>query len=150
MALKRITKEFKELQKDTPPNVSAGPIDERDMFNWRGTIIGPEGTPYQGGVFFLSITFPADYPFKPPRVTFTTKVFHPNVNDGGGICLDILRDQWTPALSIGKLLLSISSLLTDPNPDHPLAPEVARLYKSDRAAFDRTATEWTQRYASVA
>ena len=59
-------------------------------------------SPYSGGVFFLSITFPTDYPFKPPKVSFTTKIYHPNINANGSICLDILRDQWSPALTISK------------------------------------------------
>jgi len=59
-------------------------------------------SPYSGGVFFLSITFPTDYPFKPPKVSFSTKIYHPNINANGSICLDILRDQWSPALTISK------------------------------------------------
>jgi ubiquitin-conjugating enzyme E2 D/E len=88
-----------------------------------------------------------NYPFKPPKVAFKTKVFHPNINAQGGICLDILKDQWSPALSIAKVLLSISSLLTDANPKDPLVPEIARLYVDNRPEFDRMAREWTQRYA---
>ena len=62
------------------------------MYNWRATIIGPEDSPYKGGLFFLNITFPTDYPFKPPKVSFVTKIYHPNINANGGICLDILKD----------------------------------------------------------
>lgn len=149
MALRRITKEYKDLQKgDGPSNVSAGPVDEKDMFRWRATILGPDGSPYQGGVFFLEIVFPLDYPFKPPRVQFKTKVYHPNINEQGGICLDILRDQWTPALSVSKLLLSISSLLTEPNPDHPLMIDIARQLKADPVAFEKAARDWTTKYAT--
>jgi len=147
MALKRITKEYRDLQKDPPANTSAGPVNETDMFNWKATIMGPEDSPYSGGLFFLNIHFPTDYPFKPPKVQFTTKIFHPNINANGGICLDILKDQWSPALTISKVLLSICSLLTDPNPDDPLVPEIAQLYKKDRKKFDDTARQWSRKYA---
>lgn len=92
---------------------------------------------------------PTDYPFKPPKVAFQTKVYHPNVNSQGSICLDILKDQWSPALTISKVLLSISSLLTDANPDDPLVPEIAHIYKSDRARYEDTAREWTRKYAMM-
>merc|ERR1712118_322296 len=92
-----------------------------------------------GGIFFLNIHFPTDYPFKPPKVQFTTKIYHCNVNNNGSICLDILQSQWSPALTISKVLLSVCSLLTDPNPDDPLVPEIARLYKTDREKHDSTA-----------
>lgn len=146
MALKRINKELNDLSKDPPTNCSAGPVGD-DLFHWQATIMGPEDSPYSGGVFFLNIHFPSDYPFKPPKVNFTTKIYHPNINGQGAICLDILKDQWSPALTISKVLLSISSLLTDPNPDDPLVPEIAHIYKTDRSRYDQTAREWSQKYA---
>eukprot|EP01028_Stygiella_incarcerata_P014284 TRINITY_DN930_c0_g1_i2.p1 TRINITY_DN930_c0_g1~~TRINITY_DN930_c0_g1_i2.p1 ORF type:complete len:139 (+),score=26.25 TRINITY_DN930_c0_g1_i2:164-580(+) len=115
MALKRITKELNDLRQDPPANCSAGP-DGDDMYKWRATIMGPSDSCFAGGVFFLSIEFPPDYPFKPPKVRFLTKIYHPNIASNGAICLDILREQWSPALTISKVLLSICSLLTDPNP----------------------------------
>nr|XP_009673642.1 PREDICTED: ubiquitin-conjugating enzyme E2 D1 isoform X2 [Struthio camelus australis] len=90
---------------------------------------------YQGGVFFLTVHFPTDYPFKPPKIAFTTKIYHPNINSNGSICLDILRSQWSPALTVSKVLLSICSLLCDPNPDDPLVPDIAQIYKSDKEKF---------------
>ncbi|XP_060233423.1 ubiquitin-conjugating enzyme E2 D2 isoform X1 [Meriones unguiculatus] len=131
MALKRIHKELNDLARDPPAQCSAGPVGD-DMFHWQATIMGPNDSPYQGGVFFLTIHFPTDYPFKPPKVAFTTRIYHPNINSNGSICLDILRSQWSPALTISKVLLSICSLLCDPNPDDPLVPEIARIYKTDR------------------
>jgi ubiquitin-conjugating enzyme E2 D/E len=146
MSLKRLQKEVTEMQKDTPANCSAGP-NNNDLFNWEATIIGPTETPYEGGIFKLKILFPADYPFKPPKITFETRIYHPNINANGGICLDILKDQWSPALNITKVLLSICSLLDEPNPDDPLMPEIAQLFKSNRAEFNRIAREHTIQYA---
>ena len=110
--------------------------------------MGPDDSPYVGGLFFLNITFPPDYPFKPPKLAFTTRIYHPNINSNGSICLDILKDQWSPALTISKVLLSISSLLTDPNPDDPLVAEIANIYKNDLAQYNANAREWTNKYAT--
>ena len=107
---KRIAKELENFISNPPSNCSAGPEGD-DIYNWTGTIMGPNDTPYAGGVFYLNISFPANYPFKPPKVTFVTKIYHPNINSGGGICLDILKDQWSPALTLGKTLLSVISLI---------------------------------------
>ena len=134
MALQRITRELKLLSDDPPANCSAGPLSD-DMFRWQATLMGPSETPFEGGVFFLDISFPEDYPFKPPKVSFYTKIYHPNINSTGGICLDILKEQWSPALTIAKVLLSICSLLTDPNPDDPLVPDIARLYKTNKKEY---------------
>ncbi len=146
-ALKRINKELMDLGKDPPAGCSAGPVSDEDMFNWQACIVGPDDSPYQNGVFFLNITFPEKYPFQPPKVYFTTKIYHPNIDAQGSICLDILKDQWSPALTIIKCLLSISSLLTDPNPDDPLVNDIANVYKDDRDAFNETAKKWTRLYA---
>ena len=140
------TKELQDLGKDPPSNCSAGPVGE-DLFHWQATIMGPPDSPYSGGVYFLNIHFPTDYPFKPPKISFTTRIYHPNINSNGSICLDILRDQWSPALTVSKVLLSICSLLTDPNPDDPLVPEIAQTYKANRVRYEETAREWTRKYA---
>lgn len=147
MSAKRIVKELKELEQDPPAGCSAGPQNDQDIYKWTATLLGPDDTPYAGGVFNLFIQFPTDYPFKPPKVAFTTKIYHPNINAQGGICLDILKDQWSPALGIAKVLLSISSLLADANPKDPLVPEIARIYETNREEFNRTAREWTLQFA---
>tara|TARA_B100001057_G_scaffold500841_2_gene618231 strand:+ start:2133 stop:2585 length:453 start_codon:yes stop_codon:yes gene_type:complete len=147
MATQRIKNELKRLLNDTPANCSAGPIND-NIFNWQATLIGPTESPYEGGVFYLDIKFPEEYPFKPPNIHFTTKIYHPNINSNGGICLDILKDQWSPALTISKVLLSICSLLTDPNPDDPLMTDIADLYKSDIEEYKMKARAHTLRYAS--
>ncbi|KAG7226551.1 hypothetical protein INR49_003708, partial [Caranx melampygus] len=148
MALKRIQKELQDLQRDPPAQCSAGPVGD-DLFHWQATIMGPGDSPYQGGVFFLTIHFPTDYPFKPPKVAFTTKIYHPNINSNGSICLDILRSQWSPALTVSKVLLSICSLLCDPNPDDPLVPDIAHIYKNDKDKYNKLAKEWTQKCTSA-
>ncbi|KAF2564578.1 hypothetical protein F2Q70_00015124 [Brassica cretica] len=107
--------------------------------------MGPTDSPYAGGVFLVTVHFPTDYPFKPPKVTFRTKVFHPNINSNGSIYLDILKEQWSPALTISKVLLSICSLFTDSNPDDPLVPEIAHMYKTDKNKYESTARSWTQK-----
>ena len=147
MALKRLQKELIDIGKDPPANFSVGPENEKELYHWVATIMGPEGSPYAGGIFQLLIHFPTDYPFKPPKISFVTKVYHPNINSSGGISLDILKDQWSPALTIVKVLLSISSLLIDPNPDDPLVPDIANLYKTNKAKYEATAREWTKKHA---
>lgn len=147
MSLRRIKKELEELEKDPPSNVSAGPEGD-ELHKWTATILGPEDTPYHGGIFHLSIIFPDRYPFKPPQIHFKTKIYHPNISPRGGICLDILKEQWSPALTISRVLLSICSLLNDPNPDDPLVPNIADLYRNNRAKFNANAVEWTLKYAS--
>ena len=142
----RIQKELIELQTSPPSNCSAGPIDD-DIYQWQATIMGPQGSPYEGGVFYLKIDFPKDYPFKPPKMVFLTKIYHCNINSAGGICLDILKDQWSPALTISKLLLSICSLMDDANPDDPLVPDIADLLKKDKATHDQEARLYTLKYA---
>uniref|UniRef100_A0A8D3D9F7 E2 ubiquitin-conjugating enzyme n=1 Tax=Scophthalmus maximus TaxID=52904 RepID=A0A8D3D9F7_SCOMX len=153
MALKRIQKELNDLQRDPPASCSAGPVGEDPLtLYWQILTIFQSpffqnDSPYHGGLFFLSVHFPTDYPFKPPKVAFTTKIYHPNINSNGSICLDILRTQWSPALTVSKVLLSICSLLCDPNPDDPLVPDIAHTYKSDRQKYNKLAREWTNKYA---
>ncbi|KAL2915672.1 ubiquitin-conjugating enzyme E2 E3 [Polyrhizophydium stewartii] len=143
---KRIQKELAEISLDPPCNLSAGPKGD-NLYEWVSTIMGPAGSPYAGGVFFLDITFPQDYPFKPPKVVYRTRIYHCNINSQGQICLDILKDNWSPALTISKVLLSICSLLTDCNPLDPLVGSIAQQYLNDREEHDRIAREWTRRYA---
>jgi ubiquitin-conjugating enzyme E2 E len=88
---------------------SAAPVDDSNLMHWRGTIIGPQGSPYEDGVFALDITFSDSYPFSPPKVRFKTKIYHCNIDKSGGICLDILKHAWSPALTVGKVLLSVSA-----------------------------------------
>jgi len=144
---KRLNIELKELQDNPIENCSAGIIDN-NINEWCATIFGPSDTPYTGGIFNVLIKFSNEYPFKPPTVIFTTPIFHCNINNRGEICLDILSKKWSPVLTIGKLLLSICSLLAQPNPEDPLVPSIAELYKTNRTVHDFKAREFTACYAS--
>lgn len=145
--MNRIQAEYKDVRSEPPENVSAGPIDENNLYIWEATILGPSNSPYAGGIFKLNILFPNDYPFKPPKIKFTTPIYHPNINKLGSICLDILTTNWSPVLSISKLLLSICSLLTDPNPNDPLDEEIAKLYIEDKSKYLINARNYTLKYA---
>lgn len=133
--VERLQKELDIIMLKPPTNCSAGMVDG-DIYHWEALIIGPNDTPYEGGIFNLSIKFDDDYPFHPPKIKFITKIFHPNINSKGEICLDILKNQWSPALSITKTLLSICSLLSDPNADDPLNIEAANLYKKSKSEYN--------------
>ena len=148
MASVRLRKEYEELIKNPPDNCSAGPKNEANYYLWTAQIIGPDDTPYAGGIFNLEINYPSEYPFKPPKINFKTKVYHPNIDSSGSICLDILKDKWSPALNISKVLLSICSLMDDPNPDDPLVTDIANEFKNNRQVYYQTARSWTSIYAS--
>lgn len=148
-AHKRIQKELHTLNADsTLVDLFKVKTCDDNLLHWEATMPGPESSPYEDGVFTLDIKFPPDYPFSPPKVRFVTKVYHCNINSHGGICLDILKEQWSPGLTISKLLISIRSFLSDPNPSHPLVPDIARELRSNRTLHDSKAREWTAKYAT--
>jgi ubiquitin-protein ligase len=132
---------------------SEGTIDEeQDLFHWNGTLIGPDDTPYKGGYFKIEITIPDTYPNKPPFIRFLTKIYHPNIDIDGLICLNILRSpptgDWKPSINLPKTVLSIHSLLSDPNPTDSLNADAGKTYLSDKEAFISIAKAWTVKYAN--
>ncbi|CAL1300983.1 unnamed protein product [Larinioides sclopetarius] len=139
-------KELEFIHQDPPSHCSAGPLGD-DLFNWQATIMGPADSPYEGGVFSLIMHFPRKYAFKPPEVYFTTRIYHPNIDENGLICLDILGSAWSPAFTFSHLLLSICSLLCDPNPDAAINAEAAHKYKNNREMYNEQARRWTWLYA---
>ncbi|PCH41946.1 hypothetical protein WOLCODRAFT_119727 [Wolfiporia cocos MD-104 SS10] len=144
--LKRIHREIADLKKEDLGAISLAPSGD-NLFLWNTTIPGPEGSCYEGGLFQAEIHLANDYPFSAPKVTFRTRIYHMNINDRGNICIDILKSNWSPALSLFKVVLSLSSLLTDPNPRDPLVPSIAKEYVRDRKQHDATARHWTGLYA---
>jgi len=146
----RLRKELNEVGKvDKSSGVSAAAAgDVSDLRHLKGKINGPESTCYEGGIFEIDIRIPKQYPFEPPKMKFTTKIWHPNISSQtGAICLDILKDQWSPALTIKTALLSLRALLSSPEPNDPQDAEVAKMYISDRKKFEKTAKFWTESYA---
>ncbi|VAH13505.1 unnamed protein product [Triticum turgidum subsp. durum] len=154
----RMQKEIKLLLSDPPPGVSLNLSDEESslpsLSSIETRIEGPEGTVYSKGVFILKIQIPERYPFQPPNVTFVTPIYHPNIDNGGRICLDILnlppKGAWQPSLNISTVLRSIGLLLTEPNPDDGLMAEISQEYKYNRQVFDINAQAWTEKYANPA
>lgn len=144
---RRLQSELKEINRSPPDNCSAD-LAKDDINKWRAIIIGPEKTPYENGIFCVDIRFGENYPFSPPSCKFLTRIYHPNIDRHGNICLDILKNNWTPAISVSKLLISICSLLDDPNPDDPLDAEASELYKRDITEFNHIARQYTVEYAA--
>jgi ubiquitin-conjugating enzyme E2 D/E len=145
---KRLVLNYREMENNPHPLCHARPKDvAKDIMHWIGYIDGPQDTPYAGGRFHLMINFPLDYPFKPPEIQFITPIYHPNISTEGEICMDILHSQWSPALSVRNLLISLCSLLADPNPEHGLNKDALRVYQMDQKKYNEIANEWTRKYA---
>ncbi|AYV82350.1 MAG: hypothetical protein Homavirus35_1 [Homavirus sp.] len=144
----RINKELLGLKNDPVVGLSVEPIN--NDFRYLNVIIdGPPDTPYEGGVFQLEMYLPQEYPLEPPKVRFLTKVYHPNIDRLGRICLNILKGSWTPVLQIRSVLISIQVLLSSPNPEDALDQNVAQHWIKNKVSAENKAREWTKLYAKV-
>ncbi|EQC39945.1 hypothetical protein SDRG_02601 [Saprolegnia diclina VS20] len=148
----RMRKELEMLETDPPHGICAWSVDDK-LDDLQAQIQGPEGTPYENGVFLLEIKVPERYPFEPPKVHFTTPIFHPNIDNGGRICLDTLKMQpkgsWMPSVNLSTLLTTIRLLMAEPNPDDGLMPEITDLFKQNHELFVTKAKEMTAQHATA-
>jgi len=152
IASQRIQREFKEVIKSEEVARCAIKVElvNGSLTDLRGEIVGPPDTPYEGGKFQLEIKIPETYPFNPPKVNFTTKIWHPNISSvTGAICLDILKDQWAAAMTLRTVLLSLQALLSSAEPDDPQDAVVAKQFKEKPEIFKKTATYWSNYYAGA-
>eukprot|EP01114_Cavostelium_apophysatum_P023465 TRINITY_DN8847_c0_g1_i1.p1 TRINITY_DN8847_c0_g1~~TRINITY_DN8847_c0_g1_i1.p1 ORF type:complete len:219 (-),score=36.05 TRINITY_DN8847_c0_g1_i1:235-810(-) len=153
LMLMRVKKELQMLNDDPPHGISAWPKDER-LDSLEATIQGPSGTPYENGTFKLEVSLGDRYPMEPPKVRFVTQIYHPNIDNGGRICLDLLvmppKGAWKPSLNIPTILTSIQSLISEPNPDDGLMSDITDEYKHNRTKFNETAKSYTRQYATAA
>ena len=148
-AIKQIKKELEEFR--TEPiyscGVTVGLINPKDVFKWQITMLGPSDTPYAGGLFFLHAVFPENYPYSAPKIKFTNKMYHLNVDSNGNICISTLRN-WTKDTTMAEVLTLIFALFYKQNPESSFYSDRAELFKNNKREFDKNAREWTQKYAS--
>ncbi|KAL6946311.1 Ubiquitin-conjugating enzyme E2 1 [Hanseniaspora osmophila] len=146
---KRLLREITSVKEDPEANITLSFNNESDIYKLTGSFLGPPDTPYEGGIFLVDINVPTDYPFKPPKMQFKTKIYHPNISSvTGAICLDILKDAWSPVITLKSALISLQALLQSPEPNDPQDAEVARHYIKDKEGFEKTARLWTKLYAT--
>lgn len=149
VAARVLQKQLKEVQKDASCGFSAGLVDD-NIFKWRVAIIGPQKTPYDGGIFPALLEFPQEFPDLPPKMKFLCPMFHPNISENGDVCISILHppgedqyeyedrsERWLPIQSVESILISVISMLSDPNCESPANFEAARVYRNDRREYMR-------------
>lgn len=147
-ALKRLMAEYKQLTLNPPEGIIAGPINEENFFEWEALIMGPEGTPFEDGIFTAKIVFPNDYPLSPPKMRFVSEMFHPNVYPDGRVCISILHapgddpmgyetsaERWSPVQSVEKILLSVVSMLAEPNDESGANVDASKMWRDNREKF---------------
>jgi len=153
-ALRRLVAEYKQILKNSPDGIIAGPVKEENYFEWEAAITGPEGTVFEDGVFVARLMFPQDYPLNPPTMRFTSKIFHPNIYPDGRVCISILHppgddplgyekssERWSPVQSVEKILLSVMSMIAEPNINSPANVDAAKMWRDDHSKFADVAQE---------
>lgn len=151
-ALKRLMAEYKQLTLNPPEGIVAGPANEENFFEWEALIMGPQDTCFEGGVFPAVLSFPSDYPLSPPKMRFTCDMFHPNIYPDGRVCISILHapgddpmgyessaERWSPVQSVEKILLSVVSMLAEPNDESGANVDASKMWREDREQFYKLA-----------
>ncbi|XP_054724457.1 ubiquitin-conjugating enzyme E2 T-like [Uloborus diversus] len=145
----RLKKEMERFTQHNEEGIACWQADELDEL--KASVVGPENSPYQYGIFELDIIIPDRYPFVPPNVRFVTPVYHPNIDSSGRICLDILKvppqGTWKPSLNLVDVLSSIRFLMSYPNFNDPLMTEISDQYQRNYNEFYRHAEEHTRKHA---
>jgi len=144
-ATRRLQKELGDIRKSGTKSFRDIQVDESNLLVWQGLLV-PDNAPYNKGAFLIDIVFPAEYPFKPPKVSFRTKIYHPNIDEKGQVCLPIVSaENWKPATKTDQVIQSLVNLVNDPEPEHPLRADLAEEYSKDKKKFFRNAEEFTKK-----
>eukprot|EP00048_Salpingoeca_helianthica_P015204 m.225605 g.225605 ORF g.225605 m.225605 type:complete len:165 (+) comp16739_c0_seq1:2410-2904(+) len=161
-AVRRLLSEFRDISRHPTEGILAAPVSEDNLFEWEALILGPKDTPYEGGVFSAKLDFPKDYPLSPPKMRFTCEMFHPNIYADGRVCISILHagrdplqyesaaERWSPVQSVEKILISVVSMLAEPNDESGANIDSAKMWREDRAKFMRVAHLTVQKSLGLA
>jgi len=145
-ATRRLQRELQDIRKANPPSFRDIVVDDSNILHWTGLLV-PDCAPYSKGAFRIEIIFPVEYPFKPPKVTFKTKIYHPNVDEKGQVCLPIVTaENWKPATKTDQVINALLSLINEPEPAHPLREDLAKEYFKDRKKFMKNAEDFTKKH----
>lgn len=146
MSIRRLQNEYKQIHDESNSIFS---IDLKNLYRWDILLFGPQDTMYEGGIFKCEMTFPKDYPNKPPTFKFITKMLHPNVYPDGKMCISILHEgtdeynyeslgeRWLPTHSVTTIVLSIASLLGNPNHDSAANIEASLEWRNDLPSYEK-------------
>ncbi|KAK6640658.1 Ubiquitin-conjugating enzyme E2 L3 [Polyplax serrata] len=146
-ATRRLQKELGDIRSSGLKAFREIQVDETNMLTWQGLIV-PDNPPYNKGAFRIEINFPAEYPFKPPKINFKTKIYHPNIDEKGQVCLPIIfAENWKPATKTDQGTQALVALVNDPEPEHPLRTELAEEFLKDKKKFIKNAEEFTKKHS---
>jgi len=146
-ATRRLQKELQDIRKAGLKSFREIVVDEQNVLQWQGLLV-PDAPPFSKGAFKIDIQFPAEYPFKPPKISFKTRIYHPNVDEKGQVCLPIVAaENWKPATKTDQVIQALVALINEPEPEHPLRGDLAEEYLKDRKKFMKNAEDFTKKHS---